>query len=96
MRRVSDPLYFEMGYLPLCEIPGRMVYWPGPGTFLAEVWVSKQFELGQGWQLTRIEGLLSQGVGDVVELGFHVVLTGAGEALGNDTVTGGRHALGNI
>ena len=29
----------------------------------------------------------------MVELGFHVVLTGAGEALGKDTMTCGGHAL---
>jgi hypothetical protein len=35
MNLVSEFLYFEMGYFPLEEIPGRIVYCPGPGTFLA-------------------------------------------------------------
>lgn len=34
---VNEFLYFDIGYLPVFEIPGRILYWPGPGTFLAEV-----------------------------------------------------------
>jgi len=31
---VREFLYFEMGYYPLEDIPGRIEYCPGPGTFL--------------------------------------------------------------
>ncbi len=33
MNLASDDLYLEIGYLPFLEIPGRIVYCPGPGTF---------------------------------------------------------------
>jgi len=37
MNLAYDDLYLEIGYLPVFEIPGRIVYCPGPGTFNAVV-----------------------------------------------------------
>ena len=34
---VQEFLYFDIGYLPVFEIPGSILYYPGPGTFIAEV-----------------------------------------------------------
>jgi hypothetical protein len=33
MNLANELLYFEIGYLPVFDIPGRIVYCPGPGTF---------------------------------------------------------------
>jgi len=34
---VQEFLYFEIGYFPVLEIPGRILYYPGPGTLRAVV-----------------------------------------------------------
>ena len=32
MNLAQEDLYFDIGYLPVFEIPGNIVYCPGPGT----------------------------------------------------------------